>query len=245
MGMKVYLDCKGACLTLDPMYRRVSYQADIGGREKFISFICDRVEGVKDERFIPDNLMFRFDNPDRELRGKIFNDVVGENYIKQLSDELHRQGVMPTDCVRLRDAAFCLEHGIDPLSAEGRHDSLLKNPTFQQEAERYGSGVHVIRNGLALFPTMTVIQTPLGLLLFSNASTVFDWMQKFADSFFERGRKAGQMHLWDVAPLDRTFLQKADLALTADVKRPPADALLPEYILGGGIRRATFDTAPT
>lgn len=245
MGMKVYLDCKGACLTLDPMYRRVSYQADVGGRERFLDFIRDRVEGIKHERFIPDHWMFRFDNPDRELRGKIYHDTDGQDYIKQLSDELHRQGVMPTDCVRLRDAAFCLEHGIDPLSEEGRHDALLRNPTFQQEAERYGSGVHVIRNGLALFPTMTVIQAPQGLLLFSNASTVFDWMQKFADSFFECGRNAGQMQMWDVALLDRTFMQKADLALTADVNRPTADALLPEYILGGGIRRATFDTAPT
>lgn len=245
MGWKVYLDCKGVCLMLDAMYRRVSYQADIGGREMFLDFIRERVAGIKDERFIPDHWMFRFDYPNGELRGKIYDEAIGENYIEQLLDELHRQGVMPNDSVRLRDAAFCLEHGIDPLSEEGRHEALQRNPAYRQEAERYGSGVNVIRNGLPPFPTMTVIHAPQGLLLFSKASSVFVWMQKLADSFFNPDREAERLHVSDVALMDRTFMRKADLALTADVKKPPADALLPEYILGGGIRRASFDTTPT
>ena len=39
-----------------------------------------------------------------------------EGYPQRIGEMMGKQDLGPTEVLRLRDAAFCLEHGIDPLS---------------------------------------------------------------------------------------------------------------------------------
>lgn len=76
-----------------------------------------------------------------------------EGYHQRIGEMMGKQDLGPTEVLRLRDAAFCLEHGIDPLSDVGRHHNLIHNPDYIAEAPRYGTGLHVICAGEAVFPT--------------------------------------------------------------------------------------------
>lgn len=157
---------------LDQMYRPVGYRADIGGDDRFREFMSDMARKYGRERFIPDYWLFRFDHPDKALRRRLTDFGAGDRYRRRLSEVLHRQGVTPAHTVRFRDAVFCLSNGIDPISEPGCHEALLHNPLYRQQETRYGTGLHVIRSGQAMFPTLTAVKSSERIMLFSGLDAV-------------------------------------------------------------------------
>ena len=58
------------------------------------------------------------------------------DYLERLCPVLEREKIHPSGVVRLRDAAFCEERGIVPLSSSAEHTALLENEELEAEAIR-------------------------------------------------------------------------------------------------------------
>lgn len=139
-------------MTLNPFYQPM-FIADDTARYGFGEFIRDNVTFYcTDRKYLPDYWLFRCDLPDKNLIPPMERSDM-DGYPEKIAGIMRKRGLGPADAVRLRDAAFCIEHGIDPLSEAGRHRALLDNPDYTAHADRYGTGIHVIRSGEAIFPT--------------------------------------------------------------------------------------------
>ena len=101
--------------------------------------------------------MFRFDFRDKSMIPTILG-TDNRDYLERLTPVLEREKIYPSGVVRLRDAAFCEERGIRQLSASAAHTALAENEDYQRLAHRFGTDGHVIRNGLAVFPTCTAVE---------------------------------------------------------------------------------------
>ena len=104
------------------------------------------------KKHLPDHWLFRCDLPDKKMIQTLgtFNN---KDYPRRIGEIMGKQDLGPIEVLRLRDVAFCYEHGIDPLSDVGRHHNLIHNQDYLAEASRYGTGLHVICAGEAVFPT--------------------------------------------------------------------------------------------
>lgn len=176
------------------------------------------------------------------------------DYPERMAGIMLENGLAPTAMVRLRDAAFCLANGLDPLSTQGSHSALILNPDYNAQADRYGTGVHVIRAGYAAFPTFKAVESAQGVLLFSRDDGLNAWLQYHANTFFDKDYATDKLRIWDVAPLDASLRQKADawsLAgvpeayTSSELRTPPAEALVSPDVLKYGICRAEYDMGPT
>ena len=96
------------------------------------------------------------------FQGQVHDSYYPRNGQQGLSGTAHsgleREKIYPSGVVRLRDAAFCEERGIRQLSASAAHTALAENEDYQRLAHRFGTDGHVIRNGLAVFPTCTAVE---------------------------------------------------------------------------------------
>ena len=101
--------------------------------------------------------MFRFDFRDKSLIPPILG-TDNADYLERLMPVLERERIHPSGVVRLRDAAFCEERGIVQLSSSAEHTALLENDDYKRLGHRFGMDGDVIRNGLAVFPTCTVVE---------------------------------------------------------------------------------------
>ena len=111
--------------------------------------------------------MFRFDFRDKSMIPPILG-TDNRDYLERLTPVLEREKIYPSGVVRLRDAAFCEERGIRQLSASAAHTALAENEDYQRLAHRFGTDGHVIRNGLAVFPTCTAVEYGQKVLLFDK-----------------------------------------------------------------------------
>lgn len=101
--------------------------------------------------------MFRFDFRDKSKIPEI-RATDNADYLQRLCPVLKQEKIHPSGIVRLRDAAFCCERGIAPLSVSAAHSALTENEDYNRLAYRFGMDGHVIRNGLAAFPTCTAVE---------------------------------------------------------------------------------------
>lgn len=139
-------------MTVNAFYQPVFLAEGVGNYD-FAEFVRDNVKHFcTDEKYLPDHWLFRCDLPDKTMIPTI-STFDNDDYPRLIGAIMSQQGTGPAEIVRLRDAAFCLAHGIDPLSDAGRHHALIHNPDYIAEAPRYGTGLHVICAGKAVFPT--------------------------------------------------------------------------------------------
>ena len=96
--------------------------------------------------------MFSFDFKDKGMIPPILG-TDNADYLERLCPVLEREKIHPSGVVRLRDAAFCEERGIEQLSSSAKHTALLENEDYRRLGHRFGMDGDVIRNGLAAFPT--------------------------------------------------------------------------------------------
>lgn len=152
--------------------------------------------------------MFRFDFKDKS---KIPEIVATNNadYLQRLCPVLEREKIHPAGVVRLRDAAFCCERGIAPLSASAAHSALTENEDYNRLAYRFGMDGHVIRNGLAAFPTCTAVEYGKNVLLFSKTDegdrALDKFLQERTTDFFNKKPRPEELRIYEVAPLDEAF----------------------------------------
>lgn len=152
--------------------------------------------------------MFRFDFKDKS---KIPEIVATDNadYLQRLCPVLKQEKIHPSGVVRLRDATFCEERGIAPLSASAAHSALTENEDYKRLAYRYGMDGHVIRGGLAAFPTCTAVEYGKNVLLFSKDQAGDDALNKFLQErttdFFNKKARPKELRIYEVAPLDAAF----------------------------------------
>lgn len=152
--------------------------------------------------------MFRFDFRDKSRIPEIVA-TDNANYLQRLCPVLKQGKIHPSDVVRLRDAAFCCERGIAPLSASAAHSALAENEDYKRLAHRFGMDGHVIRSGLAAFPTCTAVEYGKNILLFSNDQAgdkaLSNFLQKRTTDFFNKKIRPEELRIYKVAPLDEAF----------------------------------------
>lgn len=152
--------------------------------------------------------MFRFDFKDKSKIPEIMA-TDNADYLQRLCPVLKQEKIHPSSVVRLRDVAFCEERGIAPLSASAEHSVLAENEDYKRLAHRYGMDGHVIRSGLAAFPTCTVVKYGKNVLLFSKDKAGDEALNKFLQErttdFFNKKARPEELHIYEVAPLDAAF----------------------------------------
>lgn len=152
--------------------------------------------------------MFRFDFRDKSMIPPILG-TDNRDYLERLTLVLEREKIHPSGVVRLRDAAFCEERGIRQLSASAAHTALVENEDYQRLAHRFGTDGHVIRNGLAVFPTCTAVEYGQKVLLFDKTEAGDKELAKLLDGitekFFEGKGKPKELGFYEVAPLDTRY----------------------------------------
>lgn len=152
--------------------------------------------------------MFRFDFRDKskipEIRATDYAD-----YLQRLCPVLKQEKIHPSGIVRLRDAAFCCERGIAPLSVSAAHSALTENEDYNRLAYRFGMDGHVIRNGLAAFPTCTAVEFGKTVWIFSKDQAgdkaLNKFMQERTANFFKKKVQPEELRIYEVAPLDAVF----------------------------------------
>lgn len=80
--------------------------------------------------------MFRFDFKDKGMIPPILG-TDNTDYLERLCPVLVRERIHPSGVVRLRDAAFCEERGIEHLSSSAEHTALLENEDYRRLGRKY------------------------------------------------------------------------------------------------------------
>ena len=83
--------------------------------------------------------MFRFDFKDKGMIPPILS-TNNADYLERLCPVLEREKIHPSGVVRLRDAAFCEERGIEQLSSLAEHTALLENEDYKRLGHRFRDG---------------------------------------------------------------------------------------------------------
>lgn len=156
--------------------------------------------------------MFRYDFKNRSLIPSIKDD--NADYLLRLSPVLARENIQPVNVMRLRDAAFCIEHRIPLFTEEAEHRVLRNNEEYNRLADRYGTDRFVIRGGQAIFPTYTAVECGSDIFLFTKTRTgdaaLHDYLQYQANSFFGDKLQPDKLRLYDIAPAGVDLSHKAD-----------------------------------
>lgn len=135
------------------------------------------------------------------------------DYLERLCPVLVRERIHPSGVVRLRDAAFCEERGIEHLSSSAEHTALLENEDYRRLGHRFGMDGDVIRSGLAAFPTCMAVEYGGKVLLFDKTDGGDRMLDAFlsglAERFFDGKRKPRSLRFYEVAPLDAAYRAKS------------------------------------
>ena len=103
----------------------------------------------------------------------------------------------------------CEERGIRQLSASAAHTALAENEDYQRLAHRFGTDGHVIRNGLAVFPTCTAVEYGQKVLLFDKTEIGDKELAKLLDGitekFFEGKGKPKELGFYEITPLNAKY----------------------------------------
>ena len=155
--------------------------------------------------------MFRFDFKDKGMIPPILG-TDNTDYLERLCPVLVRERIHPSGVVRLRDAAFCEERGIEHLSSSAEHTALLENEDYRRLGHRFGMDGDVIRSGLAAFPTCMAVEYGGKVLLFDKTDGGDRMLDAFlsglAERFFDGKRKPRSLRFYEVAPLDAAYRAK-------------------------------------
>ena len=155
--------------------------------------------------------MFRFDFKDKGMIPPILG-TNNADYLERLCPVLEREKIHPSGVVRLRDAAFCEERGIEQLSSLAEHTALLENEDYKRLGHRFGMDGDVIRNGLAVFPTCMAVEYGRKVLLFDKTDggdrMLDTFLREVTDCFFDGKRKPENLRFYEVAPLDAAYRAK-------------------------------------
>lgn len=214
---------------------------------RFRSFIAKCLLDASKQEKVPDNWLFRYDFPDAGKLPRELRRPVNELSFDTVCHATARQGIRPTGIVTLRDARYCQQEGIDPLSFDAETKTRIG---FRPE---YGLGQ------TESFPTCRAVDTGRGVLLYDLDHSVGreayrSFMQHCADHFFDPGMTLDRLRIYD---LQRHFnfgcLEKNYEALNFNFRHHRHDftmrelleqPLLDDELLREGVARRSYDMRP-
>ena len=158
---------------------------------RFRIFIARCLLGASKMEKVPDNWLFRYDFPDAGKLPRELRRPVNELSFDTICHATARQGIRPTRIVTLRDARYCQQKGIDPLSFDAETKTRIG---FRLE---YGLGQ------TESFPTCRAVDTGHGVLLYDPDHSVGreayrSFMQHCADHFFDPEMTLERLRIYDL-----------------------------------------------
>lgn len=167
--------------------------------------------------------------------------------------ELRRHGIFPEGIVRLRDAVFCREHDL-PVTTE--HAALVGHPDYAAYVRQVDDPD--LRLVLPRFKAWTAVETPKGVLLFSQSEQgerrFRDFMQYASDRFYDPAFTVDELRIYDLPKFDpslKRLVNKLPMLGHTDylADRPdepwPATVMAEPAVLGNAAIRTRLDMAPT
>lgn len=191
------------------------------GEDDFRQFIYSRLDETRPEAdFISDDWVFRYDIPDAGLLPPLDSEADQSAYFRDLRAIARQEGIVPSDIVTLRDAFFCRERGIDPLSPEGRHSEIRESPGYVVS----GTDFKIYSSQIGRFPTCRAVELGHhGVFLYAldheaGYKAYNSLMQHCADHFFDKGFDIERLRIYDVHRfLDREQLSEHRMALNFNI----------------------------
>ena len=167
--------------------------------------------------------------------------------------ELRRHEIFPENIVRLRDAVFCREHNL-PVTTE--HAALGGHPDYAAYARQVDDPD--LQLVLPRFKAWTAVETPKGVLLFSQSDQgkrrFRDFMQYVADRFYNTAFAVDELRIYDLPKFDpslKRLVNKLPMLGPTDYLADRPDEQWPErvmaetYVLGNAAIRIRLDMTPT
>lgn len=167
--------------------------------------------------------------------------------------ELRRHGIFPEGIVRLRDAVFCREHDL-PVTTE--HAVLVGHSAYAAYMRQVDDPD--LQLVLPRFKAWTAVETPKGILLFSQTEQgerrFRNFMQYVADHFYNTAFAVDELRIYDLPHFDpslKRLVNKLPMLGPTDylADRPdeqwPVRVMAETTVLGNAAIRTRLDMAPT
>lgn len=94
----------------------------------------------------------------------------GREYFARVCPDLIRIGIVPEHIVRLRDAVYCRETGIELLTPEAGHTALSRRSDYGDKQMGYGACIPELKGVLPDFRACNAVELSEGVLLFSPSA---------------------------------------------------------------------------
>lgn len=192
-------------------------------------------------------------SPEQKNRIPKISGKFSDHYFHKLLPELRRHGIFPENVVRLRDAVFCQEHNL-PVMAE--HASFAQHPDYAVYARQTDDPE--LRLILPRFKAWTAVETPKGVLLFSQSEQgerrLRDFMQYVADHFYNPAFALEELRIYDLPQFDPSLkglenklpmLGRTDYLADRPEEPWTAKMMADCSVLGNAAIRSRLDMAPT
>ena len=214
---------------------------------RFRIFIARCLLGASKMEKVPDNWLFRYDFPDAGKLPRELRRPVNELSFDTICHATARQGIRPTRIVTLREASYCQQEGIDPLSFDAETKTRIG---FRPE---YG-----LRQTES-FPTCRAVDTGRGVLLYDldhsmGREAYRSFLQHCADHFFDPEMTLERLRIYDLQRhFDFGSMEKNYEALNFDFRHHGHDFSMRELLeqplqdydlLREGVVRRSYDMRP-
>lgn len=166
----------------------------LGGMERFRMFIDECLaDAGSDLLKTPDSMLFRYVMDAEKVPGIDSQD--NADYFKRLLAVTEPLDIHPTHIVPLREAAYCVEKGIPPLSPDSAHRFVC--PAMEREtlqADKYNIGNS--------FPVYKYVKTNTEALLFTRSpegrKAYRKYLQTIAEGMFSENRQGQVLRIVDI-----------------------------------------------
>lgn len=214
----------------------------------FRSFIAKCLLGASSQQRVPDNWLFRYDFPDGGKLPPEWRKPEHGLRFDTVSRAAAAQDIRPTRIVTLREAHYCTQEGIDPLSFDAATKTRIGFPE-EYDSERRSDD----------FPSCRAVDTGRGVLLYDMDHTAGreayrSFMQHCADHFFDPEMTLERIRIYDLhryfdfGPLEKNiealnfnFRHRGHDFTMQELLRKP---LLGNDLLREGVVRRSYDMRP-
>lgn len=219
-----------------------------GDDNLFHSFIAKCLLGASSQQRVPDNWLFRYDFPDKGKLPPELSNPTKELPFDTVSRAATAQDIRPTRIVTLREAHYCTQEGIDPLSFDAETKTRIGFPEEYDRGRRADD-----------FPSCRAVDTGYGVLLYdmdhmAGREAYRSFMQHCADHFFDPEMTLERIRIYDLhrhfdfGPLEKSiealnfnFHHRRHDFTMQDLLRKP---LLSDELLREGVARRSYDMRP-
>lgn len=164
---------------------------------------------------------------------------------------LTQNRIVPSHVIRLRDALYCKERNIGPLTEQARPENLSLREDYRQTQDRYGAYDPERGFPLTEFKSHTAAVTDQGTWLFSHTiqgeKALRGLMQYAAANFFDADKAFERLSLHELPLFDKDLEASADTFPSIERSRKlplPSPASIPKDMLSFGVCTDRMDMEP-